>query len=62
VPPRAWSNIPGDRSLPNAAEAAAIAAWLRADGFEPVPRSAAQAAANASALRLLIADVSIADC
>ena len=47
-------------SLPNATEAAAIAAWLRADGFEPVPRSTAQAAANETLLphALLIADVS----
>lgn len=55
----------GDRprvivSLPNATEAAAIAAWLRADGFEPVPRPTAQAAANETLLpfALLIADVS----
>ncbi len=47
-------------SLPNATEAAAIAAWLRADGFEPVPRPTAQAAANETLLPfvLLIADVS----
>lgn len=47
-------------SLPNATEAAAIANWLRADGFEPVPRSTAQAAANETLLpfALLIADVS----
>lgn len=47
-------------SLPNATEAAAIASWLRADGFEPVPRSTAQAAVNETLLpfALLIADVS----
>jgi len=47
-------------SLPNATEAAAIASWLRADGFEPVPRPTAQAAANETLLpfALLIADVS----
>ena len=47
-------------SLPNATEAAAIAAWLRADGFEPLTRSSAQAAANETLLpfALLIADVS----
>ncbi len=47
-------------SLPNATEAAAIADWLRSDGFEPVQRSTAQAAANETLLpfALLIADVS----
>jgi len=47
-------------SLPNATEAAGISAWLRADGFEPVPRPTAQAAANETLLpfALLIADVS----
>jgi hypothetical protein len=47
-------------SLPNATEAAAIASWLRTDGFEHVPRSTAQAAANETLLpfALLIADVS----
>jgi hypothetical protein len=47
-------------SLPNATEAAAIADWVRSDGFEPVQRSTAQAAANETLLpfALLIADVS----
>ena len=47
-------------SLPNATEAAAVAHWLRLDGFEPVQRSTAQAAANETLLpyALLIADVS----
>lgn len=47
-------------SLPNATEAAAIARWLRADGFEPVPRPTAQAAVNETLLpfSLIIADVS----
>ena len=47
-------------SLPNVTEAAAIADWLRSDGFEPVQRSTAQAAANETLLpfALLIADVS----
>jgi len=47
-------------SLPNATEAAAVADWVRSDGFEPVQRSTAQAAANETLLpfALLIADVS----
>jgi hypothetical protein len=47
-------------SLPNATEAAAIARWLRADGFEPVPRPTARAAVNETLLpfSLIIADVS----
>ena len=46
--------------MSNATEAAAIAQWLRSDGFEPVQRATAQAAANETLLpfALLIADVS----
>ena len=47
-------------SLSNRAEGEAIAVWLRSDGFEPVLRSTAQAAAAEMLLpfALLIADVS----
>lgn len=47
-------------SLPNAAEATAVADWLLADGFNPVKRPTAQAAADEMILpfALLIADVS----
>jgi hypothetical protein len=45
-------------SLPNATEAAAVADWLRSDGFEPVLRPTPQAAAAemAAPFALLIAD------
>lgn len=47
-------------SLSNPTEAEAVADWLRSDGFEPVVRSTAQAAAAEMLLpfALLIADVS----
>jgi hypothetical protein len=47
-------------SLPNATEAAAVADWLLSDGFNPVTRATAQAAADEMILpfALLIADVS----
>ena len=46
-------------SLSNVAEAAAVADWLRSDGFEPVQRHTAQSAADEMILpfALLIADV-----
>ena len=46
-------------SLPNAGEATAVADWLLADGFNPVKRPTAQAAADEMILpfALLIADV-----
>jgi hypothetical protein len=47
-------------SLSNSTERTAVADWLQTDGFEPVPRSTAQAAAAETLLpfALLIADVS----
>jgi hypothetical protein len=47
-------------SLSNPTERTAVADWLQADGFEPVPRSTAQAAAAETLLpfALLIGDVS----
>jgi hypothetical protein len=47
-------------SLPNPSEATAVADWLLTDGFNPIKRSSAQAAADEMILpfALLIADVS----
>jgi len=47
-------------SLPNPAEATAVADWLLADGFNPIKRTTAQSAADEMLLpfALLIADVS----
>ena len=47
-------------SLPNPLEATAVADWLLTDGFNPIKRSNAQAAADEMILpfALLIADVS----
>ena len=47
-------------SLPNVTEAAAVADWLLTDGFNPIKRGTAQAAADEMILpfALLIADVS----
>ena len=50
-------------ALPDSAESAAVADWLSADGFEPVPRPTLRAAADEMRARtfdLLIADATLA--